>query len=1710
MVTWVVCLCLEDKSMDQIKEKKNIWKKIGKITLRTVVFLLLFFLLIAGLILTPPVQQFITNKATAYLQKKLDTKVSVGRLYIGLPKNVVLENIYLEDRQKDTLLYGGNIKVDISLINLILGRGVNINRVVLENITVKVKRQLPDTTFNFRFIIDAFTSKEAKPKDKTDTVYTPVSIGSVTLDKIRVLYKDVITGNDVEANLDHFDTEFDDFNLDKMKFDIGATRLAGLRLKAYQTKPLVVEKPEVIENAEQKEGVMPDISVKSIELEKIYADYKNDVSALYALLDLGQLKIKPDKINLSKQLVNLGDISLNKTTATIRLGKTETINVTVKPSEQPPASSNWKIQLASLQLDSNNIQFDNDNVPRKKSGMDYMHLKADGLTFHVNDFIYNNDSIAGKIEKGSFTEQSGFTLQQLQTDFLYADKQAYLKNLYVKTPGTELKRAVAIQYESIEALQKNIGPLQLDANVENSRIQVKDILTFVPSLRSQPAFANPNATWLLNANIKGSVSNMQINTLQVSGLHDTKLSVKGRITGLPDTKKINADLDIYNISSSKKDILSFLPANALPVGITLPDRISLSGKLNGGIEKLTVDFKLGTSLGNALFKGSTQHITNSKNAEYDLVLQTQSLDLGTILRNKNTFGPVSADIVVKGKGYDTKTANAGLQAKIKSAILKKYNYQGLNINGSIAEQQADIHADIADPNIHFSMDAKADLAKQYPAVQLDGTIDSIKLKELNFSNDVIVYRGKISGNFSSTNPDSLEGKLFILESLLVHNQQRFTMDSIQLLAANQDSLQSLTLTSDILQAELKGKYKLTEMGTVLQNAVEPYFSTDSIAAAKNKLSPYDFTINARLVNKPILKVFIDSLRKLDTVSVQSHFAQGKGWNALIIAPAVKVGANAVNDLVIKADAGDSALTASINVAQINAGSSIAMYGTSVTADIAHNNIDFALNIKDRTKKEKYKLQGLFSQLSNGIYRFSLKPDSLLLNYEKWTIAESNKIVFNKGDINAANFTLGHSGEQLSINSLSAERNAPMEVSFKDFKIATLTGFAQQDSTLADGILNGKATVTDITSSPVFVGDLTVNDLSIKKDTVGNIKVLVDNKVKDTYNANVTISGNDNDVNLSGNYFAGTGSLDFLLDIKNLPLRTAEAFSGGAIKESSGGVNGKFNIAGTADKPSVNGDLNFNNAVFNLAMLNNIFKIDQEKISVTNDGIRFDHFQVKDSSDNILSIDGLAATNNFINYNFNMDIKADNFRALNSTKKDNNLFYGQLYFDTRLKVKGTEAAPSVEGRLGINDKTKMTIVLPQNDPGVVDREGIVVFVDKDAKQNDSLFLASYDSLNTSSVHGMDISVNIAVNKNADFTLVIDESNGDFLNVRGAAALNAGVDPSGKINLTGTYELDEGTYELTFNFLKRKFDIVKGSKIVWQGEPTDAEVDITAKYSVNTAPLDLVKNQLGEEITGTARNTYLTKIPFDVLLKMSGKLLQPKITFDITLPEDKNIAVSNDIISTVKTKLEMMRQDDAEMNKQVFALLLLNRFVAEDPFRSSSSTSTSTMVKQSVSKLLTEELNRLAADLIKGVELNFDVESSDDYSKGERESRTDLNVGLSKRMLNDRLIVTVGSNFELEGPQNSNRQASNIAGNVLLNYRLSEDGRYMLKAYRKNQYQGVIDGYVVETGVGFTITMDYNKFKEIFESRKAAAERRKMRRESRRIEQQHSKTNVKGED
>lgn len=1697
---------------EQPKKKRNVWIRVGRIVLKTVLFLLVFFLLVVVLILTPPVQSFLRKKTVTWLENKLDTKVSVGRIFIGLPKNVVLENVYIEDKQKDTLLAGGSLKVDIALFKLIFRQQVDINSIKLDNITAKIKRQLPDTAFNFQFIVDAFApAKDSTRPSVKDTTSSPISVGSITIDKSRIVYKDVVTGNDVEAWVNHFDTKVDKFDAVKMDIDIPHINIDGLTAKVYQSKPLDIDvpKPDTAIVAAKVLPVYPQITLDEVDLNKVVLDYRNEVSALYTSANIGSLLVALKKLNMAEQVIDLDNVELENTTAAVRIGRTEEAREMVEDVQKTADSTiqkGWRMVVGSFRSENNNLQFDNDNLPRQRTGMDYAHIKATPFELTARDFLLANDTISGTIEKAAFKEQSGFELQELTTTFLYSNKEAYLRDLYLKTPGTELKRSAAIAYYSPEVFTKDIGNLRIDLDLENSKILVNDILTFAPMLRSQPAFAYPRATWFVNSRIQGRVADLDIEALQVRGLSNTRVDVSGRVVGLPDINKFSANLNIRNITSSRRDVNLFIPATILPKNITLPNHFSATGNVRGNTRDLTTNLAVNTDLGGATVTGNIQQLNDTRNIRYATRVQTRSLDLGTILQDRENLGPISSTITVNGRGIDPKAMNATFDGQIHSAILKKYNYRDLTIKGNVANQQVTMDASIVDPNIHLAMNATANISQQYPAVKLTAMIDSIKTQALNLTADPLIYRGKIDADFSSTNPDDLVGTAYLTQSLLVQNTKRVQMDTVEVVAARTDSGHSIRVSSDIVNATLSGQYKLTQLGGIFQQAVQPYFAVVQNSGSTVVRDPYDFTLNATVVDGQPLQAFLPALQKMDSMNLNSRFSSTSGWTATVTAPSIDYGTNRIRGLELRAGTEGDSIKADILVRNFTSGT-MEFYNSTIDASLANNRINFTLDTKDRSDKSRYNFTALFEQPQPGQYSFSFAPEGLLLNYERWSVPAGNKLVITDQNIIATDFTLSNAGQQLSLNSVNQSSTSPLQARFVDFQLATVTAFIQNDSTLVDGRMNGTVSFRNIMADPIFEGELNITDLNIRNDTVGNALIRVNNTTSNVYAANATLTGRGNDVRIDGKYFANPDApsrFDLDLNVVSLPMTTVEAFSNGEIKSATGSLSGQFDVTGTFDRPQVRGELNFNETGFNLAQFNNYFRINNEKIIMNERGVVFDRFTVRDSANNTMVLDGTAATTNYKNFDLNFTMRANDFQMLNSTRQDNNLFYGRLFFNTNLRIRGTEATPVVDGSITVNDKTVMTIVLPQREPGIVQREGVIEFIDVDAPLNDSLFLAAYDSLNTTSLRGLDVTANIQVSKEAEFNLIVDEGSGDFINVKGEALLSAGIDPSGKLTLSGSYELEQGSYQLSFNLIRRKFDIEKGSKITWLGEPTDADVNITAKYVANTAPLDLVKNELGAEVTPSTRNTYLQKIPFDVMLYMEGKLLKPVISFDIMLPEGKNYNVDNSILTTVRTKLDILRQDPGETNKQVFALLLLNRFIGENPFNSSSETiSANTLARQSVSKLLTEQLNRLAEDLIEGVDLNFDVISSEDYTTGERRDRTDLNVGLSKQLLNDRLSVSVGSNFELEGPQNSNQQANNIAGNVALDYRISSDGRYLLRAYRKNEYEGIIDGYIIETGVSFIISVDYNRFRQIFLSKEARERRRANRRENRRLRRQEAK-------
>ena len=1643
-------------------------KKALRVLLWCVVSIITLLLLLVLLIQVPSIQNYAKDKAISYLQNKIKTKVSLDHIAINFPKKIVLEGFYFEDQKQDTLLIGKRLEADIDLFKL-LSSELQINSVTLQNATANISKN-KNEVFNFDYIIKAFESKQ--PADPNSKPFK-ISVVKVNLENVNFNFKDNYSKNDIHVKITHFDTKFKKFDLDKMDFDIPNIDLNGFKLVLNQD---VVERiAKVSTKTMDTISKRKDFKLKlgKISLSKFDISYQNKDSKLGSGLVFGKLELSVNKIDLNNQLLDFDSFDLKNLKGNLRLGVNDKQLITPNLDSTAIAQTGWKVKLNTVDLQNIALKYDDMHFKPFPKGIDYRHLDLDKLNFKAEKLYYSNDTISGKIKSLAVNEKSGLQIQQLKTVFFYGPKKAHLTDLYLKTPQTLLQNNIKVGYTSIATLQTDIENITLDANLNHTKIGFKDILLFAPFLQKDNPFkSNPNAVLSLNTRLNGKIKDLNIPVFEMSGLGNTRVSISGKITGLPDAQKAYYDLDIKKFSSTSKDVLSFVPAGTIPKNIQLPSQINLAGKFKGSVTNFKTNLTLNSSYGNAKVDGSFDQRVKNKE-KYDAIVNLLDFDLGSLIKN-DSLGKITFKAKVKGIGLDPKTAQAELDGIVQKAVFNKYVYKNLTIKGHIDNGSFAVKSGIKDPNLQFNLAANGNAKDKYPSMQLKLNLDIADLQKLNLHAGPMKLRGNIDADIVNSNPDFLNGKIFLSNVQVLQEAEVIVLDSIKIVAFADNKKNNIKISSQFLKAEVDGKYKLTTLAAAIKKSLSQYIDLGS-SKTKATTEEQQLTFKLSVDNDPILFKIFPKLTGLEPINISGKYNNvADSLEVKGTIPRIVYDKNTITDGKINIGAKGNALEYQISVATIEIGQIKVPY-TNLSGKVENNILSYALEVKDSKEKQQYFVAGklLHDELKNTL---KIDAGNFVLNYDKWNINAENAIEFGDKRLYIDKFYLDHSGNELKIQSQGNQNNAPLKVDFVNFKIETILNIIKKDKLLMQGLINGTALIENVMTKPTFTSDLKIDNFVFNDEPLGNIDLKIDSKTTNLLTTNITLSGEGNDVTIDGTYKINDGNFDLNLDMTKLNIKSIQGFSMNQIADGAGYLSGNFKITGNTDAPKLNGDLNFNDAGFRITKIDSYFKTSDKKISFQNEVIAFDHFTFYDENENELSLNGTVHSADFRNFDFGLNIVANDFRAIHSKEADNDLFYGDLILDTKLNLQGTIDNPIVDGNIKIKKDTKFTIVLPQSDPSIADREGIVEFVNEDnlyLKQTVSL----EKNLNQSVLIGMDVSVAISIDKEAELTLVIDKGNGDYLNLKGEAQLIGGIDPSGKTTLTGKYEFSDGAYEMNFNMIRRKFDIQKGSFIVWNGEPTMATLNINAIYKVNAAPIDLLGNQLGA-VSQTVKNTYKQKIPFQTILKMNGELMKPEITFDIILP-DGNYGVSSDIVTASQAKLEQLRQEPAELNKQVFALLLLNRFIGENPFASESGgTSVESLARQSVSKILSQQLNDLAGDLIAGVQLDFNLQSTEDYTSGALENRTDLNVGISKKLFDDRIKVTVGSSFGVEGQERTNEDVTKIASDVALDYQLTKDGRYMVRVYRKNEYQVAIAGQVVETGLAFIVTMSYNKFSELF--------------------------------
>ncbi|MEX2335840.1 MAG: translocation/assembly module TamB domain-containing protein [Fulvivirga sp.] len=1630
--------------------------KILKITGWILLSIILLLIILIFSLRIPAVQDFITKEAVKFFKNKTATEADIGRLYVNFPKTIAIEDLYMEDLKGDTLAYCQFIGIDTDLWGLLNNR-FEINNLEVRSLTGNIYNSETDSTFNYQFIIEAFSGE---PKDTLAAQGEPFdfSIAGADITNSRVRYHDMYQGIKLSAAIGHFSTAISEFDLATMIITIDQ-----VILKDSQGKFTILKE---IASTDTTSSTPIDISGRTLFVDNVKFTFEDMPGKMKVMTDIGRVEANMEAMDLNTQRYQADDILIANSFVSIDQFTTED-TVNAGSDTIPVPEDDMKMLATANRAVIRNLAFRyyDHNYASANEGFDPAHLWLQRINADIEEVRFEDGYALGDINHLAAIEKGGMVLKELKTSFKYGKQESYGRNLSLITANSNIKGDLSVIYPSIDSLSSAMDELFVDADISRSTLDLEDLFYFQPALRAQIPYLSPQSRQLtFEGYIEGALADLTIVQVRLDALQATHLQVAGTVKGLPDMDQAFWDLKLKTLATTAKDINSILPDTLLPPAINLPPEISLNGTYNGTMADFKAEFNMKSTYGDlqAALKMKEQR---KALYTYEGRVAIDALDLGKLLNKEAQMGQLSLQMEVDGAGFTPEDINTKVKGKISSAIYNGYNYQNLSINGHLFSKQFSGSLSMNDPNIDFDFEGLIDINDAVPQYSFTLDLKALDLDTLNFANEPLELRAKVMSDITIPSIQNINGTLEIKDFVITKGNDVYQVDTFLLSSVTDKDITDITIYSKVLDAQFKGNFNLETLPSVLKQHFNRYYSFADIPDV-DALEPQQFGFNIN-IKRPLFfsEMLIPGLEELEPGPIEGYY-DSEEWSLDIdiAIPKIVYDGITVDSLTFDLHSDEDYLGFETRLTNLASGT-LGVNNISLSGLVEADHIETDLMIKDSLGVDKYHFGGIFIS-GPDYYRFQFTPGEFVLNYDPWNVKPSNSIDIHPFAIWINNMFLVKEDQQIRIeSSIDQKGDSVLTAAIENFDLSLLGNPDESKKHLIAGILNGALKVSMESSEFAFTSDLDINQFSFKGDTLGNVMLQAGNAGGKVYNVALDIKSKTNNVNIDGSYLADSiPVMDLHADLVRLDLSTIEAFTMGQLQDLEGWLTGDLKITGTQDDPEILGRVNFNQTAFNVAYLQSKLRINNENIAFTNAGILFDDFIILDENDHTARIDGRILTKDYSQFELDLNFATDEFMLLNTTKDDNKLFYGSLEVSSTARITGTVLQPDIQLDVSLQDESNLTYIIPEEEIQIQEREGVVEFYDKDIEKDPLLVEEQQSRLSdtlTAGLTGVNLSAKIDINRNSTFSIIIDPVTGDQLTVQGDANLTLDIKPSGDMTLTGRYEVYDGKYNLNlYGLVKREFEISEGSYLIWTGDPLNARLDITATYAVSAV----------YEVPGQVEISE-QRAPFLVYLDIKNELLEPDIAFRLGLQEGAAAAGAQAFVSNVN-------KDVNEVNAQVFYLLLFKATKNLESFSTSGGGGNiaEATARSSASRLLSNQLNQLAGR-IEGVELSLDLQS---YNTSDAPGgNTQLELGLSKQLFNDRVVVKIAGNFGLEGEQAERQENfSDFAGDIRIEYKLTKDGRYRLVGFRENEYDNLLQGEIIKTGAGIIFVRDYDALKELF--------------------------------
>jgi len=1402
-----------------------------------------------------------------------------------------------------------------------------------------------------------------------------------------------------------------------------------------------------------------DISLfKSIILKKVFvSDERNDT-----LLFVNNLKVTFNDINFSQHYADISRIKLDKPVVNLFLDSSGKMNYSFiidafKSEKDTSASVQWNIIVRGLNIETGGFTYRKFDATPKPTGINYSDIGISNLSLKIRNIKFYNDSTKFKIESIEAREKSGLWLRHLSAAILIDTNGIVINNGLINTSSSRISvKKLAFLMKSTDDLNDFEHKVKIQAEVNPSLIGASDLSYFSSTLLGL------HEKVIFTGTIKGTVSDFKAKNVKIQYADNTYVSGNYTVTGLPEVDETFMILEFSELSTTAADLsgMPVPPFNkhntmSLPAEVKRLGKIYYKGQLTGFTNDFVAYGELKTGIGNLTTDISIKQDTTSGYTSFQGHLISEKFNLGSVLDLKETIGKISLDAKVDGKSSGNKL-NAKVEGLIKDIVVKDYTYKNIKVEGDLSEKTFEGSLMIDDPNVHLDFLGKIDFSDKLPVFNFTADVSKIRLTKLHLINydSLATLSFLLSARFSGNKPDNLLGKVELFgikyKSAIIDESYSYASISSEKNTSGND----IRLTSDILDASLTGDVHFSSLLSSLDKVINNYIPSIHIFTPTNKnentqLQENIFQLNATFKNtEGLFKEFVTGLIIAQNTNLTAKFnSVDNNLDLSLINGNISYSGITAEKPEFNFDAENGKLLFLCKTKKLGLAKDINMRNFVLQGFTQNNSgeIGFTWENPD-TVVYKGDVSMLFKLVKTEgkkiPYVFvEVNPSMLVFSDSEWYLNDAKIEVFDSL-ISIKQFTLNHDMQYIFANgNISKNPTDTLIVLLNQIDIAQANLFIKNSELKLGGIINGESHISCLLGKAKLLAKLNAENLKINDEDLGNAFI---NSEWDNFSDNISIYGNTKRGNIktldfNGKYFTN-GAIDFHVLLNKLKLNIAEPYIRKIMCDLRGIANGELTVKGTTSKPIIEGLLNIQKVSFMVTYLQTRYNLTTDVI-VTQNSFELKDVNIYDSDGNKAVINGGIKHNNFSDIKFNFGIVTDKFLMMNTTEKDNELYYGKAYTSGVIDISGTPENIDIDVTAKTEKNTK--IFIPLYAGSEVAEQNFIRFTNN---RKDTLQLNAQQKIDLS---GIRMNFNFQVTPDAEAQIIFDSKIGDIIKGRGNGNLRLEITPTGDFNMYGDYTIENGDYLFTLqNVINKKFKVEKGGTISWNGNPYMANLDITANYNLKASLYDLMLD-----------SAYKQRVPVVCVLNMRNNLLKPDFQFSIKLPEGDS--KPNSVISSLSNE---------DINKQIISLLVLNRFVTPESFKGGAQVSESrnaNAVGVNSSELLSNQLSHWLSQISK----DFDIGVN--YRPGDELTHDEVELALSTQILNDR--VTLNGNVGVGGNQST--QSSNFVGDFEVDVKINKSGKLMVKGFNRSNTDIINDTAPYTQGLGLFYKEDFNTFNEL---------------------------------